>query len=201
MREHGLLCKVKRYKAKRKSNQKKPRPVKKNQWWGIDMTKFMVNNLGWVYLVVVIDWYTKKIIGFNVSTRCKSKHWKKALDMAVNTACPEGSRNYDINLMSDNGSQPTSIAFMNECATLGISQAFTSYANPKGNADTKRVIGTLKEECIWLNEWETIKEVLEGTKDGIVEYNQDHLHSALDYLSPNEFEEILEKENTNCIAA
>jgi putative transposase len=42
---------------------------------------------------------------------------------------------------------------MRACGTLGIQQAFTSYNNPKGNADTERVIRTLKEECLWLHEW------------------------------------------------
>ena len=55
--------------------------------------------------------------------------------------------------MSDNGCQPTSMAFMQACSTLGIQQAFTSYNNPKGNADTERVMRTLKEECLWLQEW------------------------------------------------
>ncbi len=164
MKEHSLLR-----KAKRKSNRKKPRPAKKNQWRGIDMTKFMVQNVGWVYFVVVLDWRTKKIIGFNVSTDRKSS----------------------INLMSDNGSQPTSAAFMEDCANSGINQAFTSYHNPK-----ERVIRTLKEECIRLNEWETFGEVIEGIFKGVKEDNADHLHSALDYLSPNEFEKKLEKENS-----
>ena len=201
MQENDLLCEMKRYKVKRKSDKAKPRPDKKNQWWGIDMTKFMVNKLGWIYLVVVIDWYTKKIVGFDVNIRCKSDRWKKALQMAVNIACPNGSREYEINLMSDNGCQPTSIAFMNECATLKINQAFTSYGNPKGNADTERVIGTLKEECIWINEWETFGEVVDGIKKGIQEYNEDHIHSTLDYLSPNEFEKKLEMENSTQHAA
>jgi transposase InsO family protein len=48
--------------------------------------------------------------------------------------------------MSDNGSQPTSRSFMEICAGLGIKQAFTAYNNPKGNADTERMMRTLKEE-------------------------------------------------------
>jgi putative transposase len=56
-------------------------------------------------------------------------------------------------LGSDNGCQPTSVAFMRACSTLGIHQAFTSDNNPKGNADTERVMRTLKEECLWLQEW------------------------------------------------
>jgi hypothetical protein len=41
----------------------KRRAERPHEIWGIDMTKFMVSDLGWVYLVIVIDWYTKKIVG------------------------------------------------------------------------------------------------------------------------------------------
>ena len=57
-----------------------------------------------------------------------------------------------VSWMSDHGCQPTSLAFMKACSTLGIHHAFTSDNNPKGNADTERVIRTLKEECLWLQE-------------------------------------------------
>jgi len=50
--------------------------------------------------------------------------------------------------MRDNGCQPTSLAFQRTCATLGIRQAFTSYGNPKGNADTERLVRTWKEELV-----------------------------------------------------
>jgi putative transposase len=55
--------------------------------------------------------------------------------------------------MSDHGCQPTSMAFMQVCNTLGIHQVFTSNNNPKGSADTERVMRTLKEECLWPHEW------------------------------------------------
>jgi hypothetical protein len=45
-------------------------------------------------------------------------------------------RNRGLNLMADDGCQPTSLAFMRACAAMGIRQAFTSYGNPKGNAST-----------------------------------------------------------------
>ena len=48
--------------------------------------------------------------------------------------------------MSDTGCQPTSVAFLRTCATLGIPQALTSYNTPKGNADTEHLLRTLKEE-------------------------------------------------------
>jgi putative transposase len=45
------------------------------------------------------------------------------------------------------------MAFMHACNILGIHQVFTSDNNPQGNADTDRVLRTLKEACLWLHEW------------------------------------------------
>jgi transposase InsO family protein len=69
-----------------------------------------------------------------------------ALNCAVNRQFPHGINCQDLNLMADTGCQPTSLAFMRAYAGLGIRQAFTSYSNPKGNADTERFLRTLKEE-------------------------------------------------------
>ncbi|MBU0661723.1 DDE-type integrase/transposase/recombinase, partial [Patescibacteria group bacterium] len=136
MKENNLLVPQKRYKAKRISNKSKPKPTCMNQWWGIDMTKFMVEGVGWIYLTVVLDWYSRKIAGHHTGIQSRSKDWLSALNMAVNAQFPLGSREYGLSLMSDNGSQPTGKSFMNGCKTLGIDQAFTSYNNPKGNANT-----------------------------------------------------------------
>ncbi len=68
--------------------------------------------------------------------------------MAVNRQFPEGVRGHNLSLMSDSGSQPTSMAFMRACATLGMHHACTSDNNPKGKADTERAMRTLKEECL-----------------------------------------------------
>jgi putative transposase len=106
-----------------------------------------------VYIMLVLDWYTKQIVGHYAGVRCPTPHWLAAMNMAVNRQFPSGVREQGLSLMSDNGCQPTSIAFMQACATLEIHQALTSYNNPKGNADTERVMRTLKEECLWLREW------------------------------------------------
>jgi putative transposase len=154
VREHHFLVPPNlKLKAKRTPTGSKPRPTKPNEWWGIDMTKVLVEGCGWVYIVVVLDWYTKMIVGYYAGGRCTAQHWLSALDMAVNRQLPHGARGPGLSLMSDNGCQPTAIAFMDACSTLGIQQAFTSNNNPKGHADTERVMRTLKEECLWLNEW------------------------------------------------
>ena len=59
---HLLVNKNTKLKAKRSSNTAKPKPNKPNQWWGIDMTKVKCDGFGWVYIVIVIDWYQKKLL-------------------------------------------------------------------------------------------------------------------------------------------
>lgn len=67
------------------------------------MTKVMVQGFGWMYIIVVLDWYTKEIVGCCDGMESKSRHWL------------------------DNGIQPTSVGFMKTCRELDIQQAFTSY--------------------------------------------------------------------------
>ena len=91
--------------------------------------------------------------------------------------------------MSDNGCQPTSVAFMKNCALLGIEQTFTGYNNPKGNADTERLIRTLKEELVWLSEWHSPFEFIQALERWVDDYNNEYLHSALNYKTPAQFEQ------------
>jgi putative transposase len=113
MREHHLLVQPNlRLKAKRTPTGSKPRPMKLNEWWGIDMTKVMVTGCGWLHIVVVLDWYTKKIVGYWAGVPCPTQQWLAALNMAVNQQFPDGARGKGLSLTSDNGCQPTSLAFM-----------------------------------------------------------------------------------------
>jgi len=125
----------------------------------------MIPVMGWVYLVIVLDWYTKKIVVWDVSLRSKATDWKGALDMAINSEFPEGVRGKGVILISDNGSQPTATSFMKDMVTLDIEQIFTSYDNPKGNAETERMIRTIKEEIIWLNEFSSFEEAKDRHMD------------------------------------
>jgi putative transposase len=154
MKAADLLVKPNlKLRARRKVDTKKPRPDRPNQWWGIDMTKVMIDGFGWVYLVVVLDWHTKKVVGHYAGLQARAWHWLVALNRAVNRQFPDGIEGRSVNLMADNGCQPTAVAFMRACAALGVRQAFTSYNNPKGNADTERFLRTLKEELVWLHDW------------------------------------------------
>lgn len=63
MRGHNLLVTRTVHKAKRDTQRSKPRADRPRQYWGTDMTKFIIPAMGWVYLVIVLDWFTKKIVG------------------------------------------------------------------------------------------------------------------------------------------
>ena len=205
MKENNLLVPSTRHIKASRVERSKPRAERVNEYWGIDMTKIMVQNYGWVYLVVVLDWYSKKIVGYSLGLRSTSQDWLEALSKGINNQFCDGIKETaeQLNLVSDNGSQPTSERFMKECSELGINQIFASYNNPKGNADTERVIRTLKEDLVWLRELSTVDELKCSIDNWIENYNTDYPHSTLNYMTPVEFEtsffktRLFEKNNFN----
>jgi len=190
MKEQSLLVtKINRYKAKRKISRPKPKAYYPNHIWGTDMTKIKIGSWGWYYLVIVLDWYTKEIIGHSLSLQSKSRDWQETLHQAVQKRFPEGIRDSLIStlyLVSDNGCQPTSLSYMQTCAALGIKQVFTSWSNPKGNADTERVIRTLKEDLVWPYDWDNPFHFQRALIKWVNNYNQDFPHQALGYHTPCE---------------
>jgi monomeric isocitrate dehydrogenase len=111
----------------------------------IDMTKIKLHSWGWFYLTITLDWYTKEIVGYSLSIQSKTNDWLDALEMAINNRFPNGIRDTlksDLHLISDNGCQPTSGRFRLNCSLAGIKQIFTTWSNPKGNADTERILIT-----------------------------------------------------------
>ena len=147
------------------------------------MTKVMTES-GWVYVVIVLDWYTKKIVGHHSGRQARTAEWLEALEKGLNREFPGGVRGQGLKLMSDNGSQPTSLSFMKACSNLEVEQVFTSYNNPKGNADTERMIRTMKEELIWPKEWKSERELSLELDKWVKYYNRNYLHSALRYRTP-----------------
>ena len=196
MKEHNLLVHPNaRLKAIR-SNQaykNKPRATRPNQFWGIDMTKVMIQTYGWLYLTIVKDWHTKKLIGYSLSNQSKTDDWLNALNQACNNQFSHGilSKNDDLFLVSDNGSQPTSYKFMQACAVMEIKQIFTSYNNPKGNAETERLMRTIKEDLVWIKEFYCPFEFEHALKQWITDYNTDFPHSSIGYKTPAQFEKEL----------
>jgi len=115
----------------------KPRPERLNVWWGIDMTKIRLKNLGWVYITIVIDWCSKKLVGYSIDAKSKSEDWLEAFDMALNNQFPNGvkdeveKRGYELNLMADNGYQPTSTSFKETCKNWELTLLLQATITPK----------------------------------------------------------------------
>jgi putative transposase len=189
MREpHLLVTPNLKLKAKRTPTRSKPRPTKPHEWWGIDMTQVLVDGFGWSSIVLGLDWYTKTIIGSYVGMQCTAAHWLAALDMAGNRQFLKGAQGQGLSLMSDNGGQPTSAACMQACSTLESPQVFTRDNNPKGKADTERVIRPRQEACIWRQEWSCPFTLIRALESWIVQDNEYDLHSALGDKPPRQFE-------------
>ena len=191
MKMKHLLCpRNLKLKAKRTPLRSKPRASRPNQIWGTDMTKIMIQGAGWVYLHIVLDWYSKKIVGWSMTATSKTRDWIDALDMAVNKQFPNGIReqHQELSLVSDNGCQPTSKTYAKRCNSLCIKQIFTSYCNPKGNADTERVMRTIKEDLVYINEFCTRSEFKEAFAKWVHNYNTDYPHSAIKFKTPYQAE-------------
>lgn len=185
MKKHQLIVSTEtKLKAKRVCDKPKPQAQKPNEICGIDMTKIKLEHEGWAYLVLVVDWYTKKIVGYTLDNRSKSSHWLSALNEAVCLQCLKEQEEKESNL-----SQPTSIAFMKATSLMGIEQIFTSYNNPKGNADTERVFRTLKEEIVWTREYRSLSQLEKAMDEWIRYYNTQYPHSTLGYKPPVQIEQ------------
>lgn len=145
MKTNDLLCRKNKHLKALRLIRPKPNADRPNQCFGIDMTKVKTMT-GWAYITIVLDWYSKKVVGYHIGLQSKSRDWICALDMAQNNQFKDGVRGHGLNLVSDNGCQPTSLAFIRYCSETDVNHIFTSFCNPKGNAETERFMRTIKEE-------------------------------------------------------
>ena len=186
LREERLLCpRIK----KRQYRRLQPRsPARRpNQVWAMDMTQFMLSGGQKLFLVVVLDIFLRRIVGWHLSHRCRTQEWLAALDMAFLAELPTGTRARELTLRLDNGCQPTSNRFQDTLKTCGVNPEWIGYNSPKQNAHVERVIGTLKADWLWLEECDTFTEAHALVTRAIREYNEEHPHSSLAFRSPDEY--------------
>ena len=188
MRRMGLSRPKIRYKSKRPKRVEKMRPVEPNRGWQIDMTSFVLSNMMTLYLVLVIDCYSREIVGWTLDRRCRAGEWVSALRMGLES---QGLTTKELCsglvVRSDNGSQPCSKKFVEYLGKVGVRGQYTGYNAPDDNAYVERVIRTVKEEEIWPNLYDSLSEATRAIEDYINDYNNERIHSALDYQTPSEF--------------
>lgn len=165
-----------------------------NQLWATDMTSFQLTTGQKVFFVVVMDIFTRRIVGWHAHHRCRAREWLCALDMALSAEFPDGVRGHDLILRMDNGCQPTSRLYQNTLSTCGILGEWVGFNSPEQNGHVESLIGTLKQDWLWLHECESIDEARLLCSSAVSEYNTDHPHSSLGMWSPNEFTDLVRKD-------
>jgi putative transposase len=187
MRERGLLVRPRRLRARRKKEWGRVEAAAPNQIWQSDMTKVWAGaNVGWTYLVDVIDCCTREIVGWDLSRRCRTEEALAAVEQAVLNRLPAGSRAANLTLTTDNGTQFTSTRFMETLSRLGITHRRTAYHHPEGNSYIERFHRSLKEEEVWVHEYRSVEEARESIARWIEEYNHNRPHQSLQNRTPHE---------------
>ena len=187
MRERSLLVRSRRLRARRKKEWGRVEATQPNQIWQSDMTKIWAGPAaGWAYLVSVFDSCTREIVGWNLSHRCRTEEALDAVEQAVLHRLPAGSRESDLVLTMDNGTQFTSARFMETLAQLGITHRRTAYHHPEGNSYIERFHRSWKEEEVWTSEYRRLAEARENIGRYLEEYNHDRPHRGVENRTPHE---------------
>jgi putative transposase len=187
MREESLSRPKIWHRPSRPNHVEKARPTRPNEFWQVDMTSFQLSDLTPLFLVVIIDCFTRGIVGYTLDRRCRAKEWVAAVRTAIEQCGTNPKDDKELlTLRTDNGSQPCSKVFVEYLGSVGVKGQYTGYNAPDDNAFVERVIRTIKEEEVWPNLWDTVSEARGAIEKYVTYYNNERIHSALDYATPKE---------------
>ena len=184
----------KKYKVTTNSNHKKPlfenvlnrqfKVEKPNQAYVSDIT-YLWTQEGWLYLAVVIDLFSRKVVGWSMSPRMKATLVCDALKMAIWQRKPKPG----LIVHSDRGSQYASLVYRQLLSLHGCVGSMSRKGNCWDNSVAESFFGHLKQERVL---WQSYQSRLEAHQDVLnyiaIFYNPYRLHSYLGYQSPNQFE-------------
>lgn len=155
-----------------------------NQKWAGDIT-YIWTREGWLYLAVVIDLYSRRVIGWAVSNRLTKNLAIRALQMAINLRRPpKGCIHH-----TDRGSQYCAHEYQKILRQHDFKVSMSGKGNCWDNAITETFFKTLKAELIWRQTWQTRRQAEVAAFNYINGfYNPRRKHSALGYKSPLAFE-------------
>lgn len=195
MRENGLHARQRR-RFKRTTDSRHSWPVAPNiidqdfaagrpdEKWGADIS-YVWTREGWLYLAVVIDLFARRVVGWAVGDRLHRNLALAALRRALTMRRPSKGLIHH----SDRGSQYCSIDYQSELRRSGIFISMSGRGNCYDNAMVETFFKTLKSELVWRTTFLTrgdAERAIARYIDGF--YNPIRRHSALDFLSPAQFE-------------
>lgn len=194
MQLHGIRARAKRkYKATTDSNHSLPvaenllqrdfTPATPDRVWSSDIT-YIATDEGWLYLCVVIDLFSRQVVGWSMKPHMKTELVLDALRMAWFRRRPEPGLIFH----SDRGSQYCSHDFQHALKAYEMRSSMSRKGDCWDNAVTESLWGSLKVARVHGKRFETRRDAMDEVIDWLSFYNHRRLHSTLSYLSPMQFE-------------
>ncbi len=146
------------------------------QVFGTDITYIRLKG-GWLYLVAVIDWYSRYVVSWELSDTLEIDFVLKAVKEALAKGAPQI-------LNSDQGSHFTSSQYTGLVLQAGVKISMDGRGRALDNVFTERLWRSVKYECVFLNEFDNPKEARRAIADYLEFYNHTRLHQALGYRTP-----------------
>jgi putative transposase len=149
---------------------------KVNQVWSTDITYIRVSK-GWLYLVAVLDWYSRYVLSWQLSNSLEMGFCLQSLDEALAIAKPEIFN-------TDLGSQFTSHQFIERLESNRIQVSQDGRGRCHDNIFVERLWRSVKYEEVYLKEYRSVREAEEGLYSYFEFYNKERLHQSLGYRTP-----------------
>jgi len=160
------------------------RPDGMNQIWVADITYVRLPH-GFCFLAVVLDAYSRRVIGWRLAEEIDAALAVAALEMAIRARCPPPGFVHH----SDRGVQYACRDYVDRLAQHGARISMSAKGTPRDNAQAESFFRTLKTEEVYVQDYQTFHEALLCLERFIEQvYNQKRLHSSIGYLPPIEFE-------------
>jgi putative transposase len=153
--------------------------IRVNQVWSTDITYIRLRN-GFVYLTAIIDWFSRYVLAWRLSTTLETAFCKEALEEALEKYGKPEIFN------TDQGSQFTSEEFTGVLQWHGIAISMDGRGRALDNVFVERLWRTVKYENVFLNDYASVPECHKGLKEFFDRYNNRREHQSLDYKFPAE---------------
>jgi len=151
-----------------------------DQVWATDITYIPMKS-GFVYLVAIMDWYSRRVLAWRLSNTLDSTFCLETLDEALSRFGPPAIFN------TDQGAQFTAQAFIKALRDREIAISMDGKGRCIDNVFVERLWRSLKYEEVYLHVYETVKEAREGIGRYVAFYNEKRPHQALGYQTPDAF--------------